>query len=50
MLVRAKDMVRKEPEELKRILRDEVGLSPERWDVRVVKPVIAIAGLRLIED
>lgn len=50
MWVRAKDMARKEPDELKRILRDEVGSSPEKWDVRVVRPVMAMAQLRLIKD
>ena len=50
MWVRAKDMAREEPEELKQILRDEIGLGPERWDVRVVKPVMAMAQLRLIKD
>ncbi|CAF9938741.1 hypothetical protein IMSHALPRED_001072 [Imshaugia aleurites] len=50
MWVRAKDTARNEPEELKRILRDEIGLEPERWNVRVVKPVMAMAALRLIED
>ena len=48
--VRAKDMARKEPDELKRILRDEIGMEPDRWDIRVVKPVMAMARLRLIED
>ncbi len=43
-------MARKEPDELKRILRDEIGMEPERWDIRVVKPVMAMARLRLIED
>lgn len=50
MWVRAKDMARKEPDELKRILRDEIGVGRERWDVRAVKPVMAMAGLRLIRD
>lgn len=48
--VRAKDMARKEPDELKRILRYDVGMGPESWDVSVVKPVMAMARLRLIED
>lgn len=48
--VRAKDMARKEPDELKRIMRDEIGMGRERWDVRVVNPVMAMAGLRLIKD
>ena len=50
MWVRAKDMARNEPDELKRILRDEVGMKRERWDVRVVKPVMEMARLRLIRD
>ena len=50
MWVRAKDMARKEPDELKRILRDEVGSPPAMWDVAVVKPVMAMAQLRLIKD
>lgn len=43
-------MARKESDELKRILRYEISLGRERWDVRVVIPVIAMARLRLIED
>ena len=43
-------MAREEPDELKRIMRDEIGMEREKWDVRVVKPVIAMAGLRLIKD
>ena len=43
-------MARKEPNELKRILRDEIGMEPERWDVDVVKPVMAMVQLRLIKD
>ncbi len=43
-------MARKEPDELKRILRDEVGSSPAKWDVPVVRPVMAMAQLRLIKD
>lgn len=43
-------MARKEPDELKRIMRDEIGMGRERWDVRVVNPVMAMAGLRLIKD
>lgn len=39
-------MIRKEPDELKRILGDEFGMAPERWDVRVVKPVRETARLR----
>lgn len=50
MWVRAKDMARKEPDELKRIMRDEIGMERERWDVRVVNPVMAMARLRLIKD
>ncbi|KAL9135522.1 MAG: hypothetical protein Q9175_003292 [Cornicularia normoerica] len=50
MWVRAKDMARTEPDELKRILRDEIGCGRERWDVHVVQPVMATAGLRLIRD
>lgn len=50
MWVRAKDMARTEPDELKRILRDEIRLGSERWNVRVVKPVMAMARLRLVED
>ena len=48
--VRAKDMARKESDELKRILRDEIGSPPAMWDVPVVKPVMAMAQLRLIKD
>ena len=48
--VRAKDMARNEPDELKRILRYEIGMERERWDVRVVKPVMEMARLRLITD
>lgn len=43
-------MARKEPDELKRIMRDEIGMERERWDVRVVNPVMAMARLRLIKD
>ena len=43
-------MARDEPDDLKRILRDEVGMERERWDVRVVQPVMAMARLRLIKD
>lgn len=50
MWVRAKDMARKEPGELKRILRDEIGLGRDRWDVSVVQPLMAMARLRLITD
>ena len=50
MWVRAKDMARKEPDELKRILRYEIGMERERWDVRVVKPVMEMARLRLVKD
>lgn len=50
MWVRAKDMARNESDELKRILRDEIGVERERWDVRVVKPVMEMARLRLIRD
>lgn len=50
MWVRAKDMARQEPDELKRIMRDEIGLGGERWDVRVVNPVMPMAMLRLIRD
>ena len=46
MWVRAKDMARKEPDELKRILREEIGLERERWDVNVVMPVTPMALLR----
>lgn len=44
--VRARDMVREKPDELKRILQDEIGMARERWDVRVVKPVQEMARLR----
>ena len=50
MWVRAKDMARKEPHELKRILRYEIGMERERWDVPVVQPVMAMAALRKVED
>ena len=50
MWVRAKDMARKESEELKRILRDEIGLGRERWDVDVVKPATPMAQLRQIHN
>ena len=43
-------MARKEPGELKRILRDEIGLGRDRWDVSVVQPLMAMARLRLITD
>lgn len=39
-------MVREKPDELKRILQDEIGMARERWDVRVVKPVQEMARLR----
>lgn len=39
-------MMWKDPDELKRILRDEVGMEPQRWDVRMVKPVQEMARLR----
>ena len=48
--VQAKDMARNEPDELKRILRYEIGVERKRWDVRVVKPVMEMARLRLIRD
>lgn len=48
--VRAKDMARKEPDELKRILRYDIGMDRAGWDVRVVQPVMAMAQLRLIQD
>ena len=50
MWVRAKDMARKESVELKRILRDGIGLGRERWDVDVVKPVTPMAQLRQIHN
>ena len=43
-------MAREEPHELKRILRDEIGMERERWDVRVIQPVMAMAQLRKIRD
>lgn len=43
-------MARKEPDELKRILRYEIGMERERWDVRVVQPVMAMAALRQVRD
>lgn len=39
-------MARKKSEELKRILRDEISLGRDRWDVDVVKPVTPMAQLR----
>ena len=50
MWVRAKDMARTDPDELKRIMRDEIGLGRDRWDVGVVSPVMAMARLRVITD
>lgn len=50
MWIRAKDMAREEPNELKRILRDEIGMERRKWDVRVVQPVMSMAGLRKIRD
>ena len=50
MWVQARDMARKDPDKLKRILREEVGCGREKWDVRVVKPVRELAMLRLSKD
>lgn len=50
MWVRAKHMAREEPNELKRILRDEIGMERARWDVRIVQPVMPMAQLRKIRD
>ena len=50
MWVQARDMARKDPNKLKRILREEVGCGREKWDVRVVKPVRELAMLRLSKD
>ena len=47
MWVKAKDMARTESDELKRILRDEIGYERKKWDVRVVQPVIVMARLRM---
>ena len=49
MWVKAKDMARTESDELKRILRYEIGCERRKWDVRVVQPVIAMARLRMIK-
>ena len=43
-------MAKKEPVELKRVLRDEIGLGRDRWDMTVVQPLMAMARLRLITD
>ena len=50
MWVKAKDMARTESDELKRILRDEIGCERKMWDVRVVQPVIVMARLRMIRN
>lgn len=43
-------MAREEPDELKRILRDEIRMERKKWDVAVVRRVMAMAGLRKVKD
>lgn len=50
MWAKAKDMARTESDELKRILRDEIGCERKKWDVRVVQPVIVMARLRMTKN
>lgn len=50
MLLQAKDMNRNDPDRLRRILRDEVGMREAIWNVRVVQPVIELAELRPAES
>ena len=50
MWVKAKDMARTDSDELKRILRDEIGCERKKWDVRVVQPVIVMARLRMSKN